>query len=298
MSSAPSILVLGRQGQLATSLQRLGGQNVIAIGRPEFDFANPETISDLLKQYQPEFVVNAAAWTAVDLAETEIEGAKQGNHLGPAYVAEKCALQHIPFIHISTDYVFNGRKGHPYTEDDHVTPETVYGQTKADGEKAVLSVHPQSIILRTSWVYSPYGRNFVRTMINAGAKNPVLKVVNDQKGNPTSSDDLAHIILAIIDKVRQTTWMDHYHGIFHASGQGEATWFDLANTTLEEAALHGQAKPDIRPVSTLDWPTPAKRPADSRLDTTKLTQVFGLRFPLWRESVAKTVQQIFSSQRG
>lgn len=295
MFSAPSILVIGRKGQLARSLQELGGNRIIATGRPDFDLDHPENFPLLLKQYHPDFVVNAAAWTAVDLAETEPKKANQSNDISPAFMARECALRYVPFIHISTDYVFNGKKGQPYTENDPVCPETVYGRTKAEGEKSVLTLHPQSMVLRTSWVYSAYGRNFVKTMITAGNKNPTLKVVNDQKGNPTSSDDLADIILKIIDKIHQEHWHESYHGIFHACGQGEATWFDLACVTLDNAAYFGQKKPDILPICTKDWPTPAKRPIDSRLDTTKLKETFDLTFPPWRESVAKVVQKIFSS---
>lgn len=276
------------------SLQALGGKQVAAIGRPEFDLNHPENISEFLKCHNPDFVINAAAWTAVDLAETEQEGAQCGNYTGPAFLAQECALRHIPFIHVSTDYVFNGKKGKPYTEDDPVCPETVYGRTKAEGEKAVLSLHPQSMVLRTSWVYSAYGRNFVKTMIAAGAKNPILKVVSDQKGNPTSSDDLAQVILEIINQIHEKHWQEDYHGIFNACGRGDATWFELACVTLKEASLYGQKEPQIQPILTEDWPTPAKRPLDSRLDTTKLRKTFGLTFPLWQESVSKIVQKLFS----
>lgn len=295
MSSVASILVIGRQGQLASSLQALGSEQITTIGRPEFDLNHPENFPDFLKRIAPDFIVNAAAWTAVDLAETEPEAARRANYAAPAFIAQQCALRHIPLIHVSTDYVFNGKKRHPYTENDSICPETVYGRTKAEGEQAVLSLHPQSLVLRTSWVYSAYGRNFVKTMISAGAKNPVLKVVNDQKGNPTSSDDLAWIILEIISQIHQKHFQKAYHGIFNACGRGDATWFDLAKYALKEAARYGQKEADIQPISTCDWPTPAKRPTDSRLDTTKLQETFGLQFPLWQDSVARVVQKIFSS---
>ncbi|AQS87984.1 dTDP-4-dehydrorhamnose reductase [Neoasaia chiangmaiensis NBRC 101099] len=289
------ILVTGGNGQLATSLVNLGGSRIVRVGRPEFDFDRPETIAAAVGKYSPAVVVNAAAWTAVDLAETETEGAERANNSGPAALAGACAAAGIPFIHVSTDYVFAGDKGAPYLETDPVTPQTVYGRTKAEGEQAVLAANPRSIVLRTSWVYSAHGKNFVKTMINAGAKNPQLKVVGDQRGNPTSSDDLAAAILAIIGRIEQGGWQDSYAGIYHASGQGETTWHGLAVAALEEAREHGQAMPGVTAIRTEDWPTPAKRPQDSRLDCGKLTRVFGVTLPDWRESVARTVRTLFAA---
>ncbi|MFB9941967.1 dTDP-4-dehydrorhamnose reductase [Gluconobacter oxydans] len=296
MSSTGPILVTGGNGQLATSLQNLGNERIIRVGRPEFDFDSPETIAATVEKYKPSVVVNAAAWTAVDLAETEKDGAERANNSGPAALAAACAKADIPFIHVSTDYVFSGDKGTPYTEDDATSPETVYGSTKAEGEQAVLTANIKSIILRTSWVYSAHGKNFVRTMINAGAKNPVLKVVGDQKGNPTSSDDLAEAILAIIALIERDGWKPEYRGIFHASGTGETTWHGLAVAALEEAAKHGQTMPQVNAIRTEDWPTPAKRPQDSRMDNSKLHRVFGVKMPDWRHSVTHIVHKLFSPE--
>ncbi|MFT8717935.1 dTDP-4-dehydrorhamnose reductase [Acetobacter sp.] len=290
------ILVTGGNGQLATSLANLGGDRIDRVGRPEFDFEKPETIEAVLSAHKPSAVVNAAAWTAVDLAETEVSGAEAANCSGPVLLAEACAKRGIPFIHVSTDYVFAGDKGAPYVETDPVSPQTVYGRTKADGEAKILEVDPQAIILRTSWVYSSHGKNFVRTMINAGAKNPALKVVGDQRGNPTSSDDLAAAILDIIGLIQRSGWKDEYAGIYHACGTGEATWHELAVAALEDAARHGQKMPEVTAIRTEDWPTPAKRPADSRMDNGKLDLVFGVKMPLWRESVARTVDELFAEK--
>lgn len=295
-SGTGPILVTGGNGQLATSLQNLGTERIIRVGRPEFDFDHPETIAATVEKYKPSVVVNAAAWTAVDLAETEKDGADRANNSGPAALAAACAKADIPFIHVSTDYVFSGDKGTPYTEEDATSPETVYGSTKAEGEQAVLTANIKSIILRTAWVYSAHGKNFVRTMINAGAKNPVLKVVGDQKGNPTSSDDLAEAILAIIALIERDGWKAEYRGIFHASGTGETTWHGLAVAALEDAAKQGQAMPQVNAIRTEDWPTPAKRPQDSRMDNSKLHRVFGVKMPDWRASVAQTVHKLFSSK--
>ncbi|MFT9298813.1 MAG: dTDP-4-dehydrorhamnose reductase [Gluconobacter sp.] len=295
MSSTGPILVTGGNGQLATSLANIGGDQIIRVGRPEFDFDKPETISAAIEKYRPEAVVNAAAWTAVDLAETETAGAERANCSGPKALAEACAKAGIPFIHVSTDYVFSGDKGSPYTEEDPTSPETVYGSTKADGEQAVLAANPKSIILRTSWVYSAHGKNFVKTMINAGAKNPALKVVGDQSGNPTSSDDLADAILAILALIKKDGWKPEFGGIYHASGTGETTWHGLAVAALEEAEKHGQTMPTVSAIRTEDWPTPAKRPQDSRLDCSKLHRIFGVRLPEWRESVTRTVHRLFAA---
>ena len=288
------ILVTGGNGQLATSLAKLGGARIDRVGRPEFDFEKPDTIEAVLDAHRPAAVVNAAAWTAVDLAETEQAGAEAANCTGPALLAAACAKRNIPFIHVSTDYVFAGDKGSPYVETDPVSPQTVYGSTKADGERKVLAADPRAIILRTSWVYSSHGKNFVRTMINAGAKNPALKVVGDQRGNPTNSDDLAEAILAIVGLIERDGWKDAYAGLYHACGTGEATWHELAVAALEEAARHGQKMPEVTAIRTEDWPTPAKRPADSRMDNGKLAHVFGVKMPEWRQSVTRTVKELFS----
>lgn len=299
------ILVIGRTGQLATSLKKLGGARIVCVGRPDFSLDAPENFSALLDQYKPAAVINAAAWTAVDLAETEEEAADRANHTGPAALGAETAKRDLPFLHVSTDYVFDGEKGAPYTEEDSVRPVTAYGRTKEAGERAVLEANPRSAVFRTAWVYSPHGKNFVRTMLNAGAKNPLLKVVGDQKGNPTNSDDLAAALLAVVEtmtgvevpgeRMQKPEWRPEWHGIFHATGSGEATWFDLAREALEEAARNGQKMPELQAIATADWPTPAKRPADSRLDNDKLARVFGLRLPEWRESTRRTVKQIFTS---
>ena len=295
-TSDKPILVTGGQGQLATSLKKLGGDRVVIVGRPEFDLAKPETIAATLDRVRPALVVNAAAWTAVDLAETEIEGATAANETGPAELARLCAAQDIPLIHVSTDYVYAGDKGAPYVETDPVTPQTVYGRTKAAGEQAVLKAQPRSIVLRTAWVYSGHCKNFVRTMVNAGAKNTHLKVVGDQYGCPTNADDLAKAILDIAKQV-EAGWQDRFAGIYHACGTGETSWHGLAVAALEEATRHGQAMPvEVAAIRTEDWPTPAKRPQDSRLDCSKLEAVFGVRLPEWRDGVARAVDEHFATQ--
>ncbi|OUI89289.1 dTDP-4-dehydrorhamnose reductase [Acetobacter sp. DmW_043] len=288
------ILVTGGTGQLATSLVNLGGSRIHRTGRPDFDFDHPETLASTLERVKPVAVVNAAAWTAVDLAESESKAAARANTSGPAELARLCAERNIPLIHVSTDYVFSGEKGQPYTESDPVSPQTVYGSTKAEGEKLALAANPKTLIFRTSWVYSAHGKNFVRTMINAGAKNPALKVVGDQKGNPTSSDDLAGAILATLAVIEKDGWKDEFAGIYHVCGTGDTTWHGLAVATLQEAAHYGQKSPEVTAIRTEDWPTPAKRPADSRMDNSKLEQVFGIKMPHWEKSIKQIVKKIFA----
>ena len=292
-----TLLVIGQNGQLAVSLGKLGSPRIKLVGRPTVDFDQPETVDTVINALQPAAVINAAAWTAVDLAESEPEAAARANRDGPQKLAALCAARNIPFIHVSTDYVFDGEKGAPYVESDPISPRTVYGRTKAEGEQAVMAANPRSIILRTSWVYSATGKNFVRTMLHAGARNPTLHVVGDQKGNPTSADDLARVILGILGTVEQTGWNSAYAGLYHACGTGDATWYDLAVHTLQEAERYGQPMPQITAITTLDWPTPAPRPADSRMDTGKLQQVFGLTLPNWKTSVNKVVHALCQNKQ-
>lgn len=291
-----TILVIGGQhGQLAASLRNLRDDRLRFTGRPEFDLTRWDTMDPVLQREKPDLVVNTAAWTAVDSAEEHQKEVCLVNRDGPVYLAKLCAGYGIPLIHISTDYVFSGEKGEPYVETDPVSPQTVYGASKAEGEQGILAIQPHAIILRTAWVYSAHGKNFVRTMINAGAKNRVLRVVGDQKGNPTCSDDLARAIMEIAIQVTGEKWQDQWGGIYHAVGAGDATWYDLALYALQQAERYGQKLPEIKAIKTMDWPTPAKRPKDSRLNTDKLKNVFGIQLPDWHKSVEKVVQEILAA---
>ena len=292
------ILITGGSGQVAQALGRLGPareMDVIVLGRPEFDFDKPETIMNAFASRPWRFVVNAAAYTAVDAAEADEAGAARANADGPGMLATLCARSGIPFIHISTDYVFDGSKGEPYRETDPTRPTGAYGRTKRDGEERVLRAGGRAIILRTAWVYSDTGKNFVRTMLSAGARLPKLRVVADQKGSPTAAADLATAILDIIATVEREGWQERFGGIFHATGSGETSWHGLAVATFEEARRHDGPFPEVEAIATADWPTPAQRPADSRLDTGKLAQTFGVTLPPWRESLARTVDAVLGS---
>ena len=286
-----TILVTGGAGQLATSLVQEGGAAVRLVGRPAFDFDRPQTIEAAFADATPSLVVNAAAWTAVDAAEKEPGAAMRANRDGPASLARLCAAAGIPLIHVSTDYVFDGDKNQPYVETDATNPTCVYGATKLAGELAVLAANPRSIVLRTSWVYSATGKNFVKTMLGAAQKTDRLRVVGDQKGCPTSARDLAAAILAIADRLHDG-WQDGYAGVFHAAGAGWTTWHGLAAAVFEDAAAHGSKVPVVDAIRTEDWPTPARRPPDSRLDCGKLSRVFGVRQPDWRGSVTRTVGEL------
>ena len=285
------ILVTGGHGQLATALAR--SAETLVVGRPRFDFDRPETIDATLATVAPTLVVNAAAWTAVDAAESDPDGAARANRDGPARLAKFCAEAGIPLIHVSTDYVFDGDKGAPYVETDPTSPTGVYGATKLAGEQAVLAACPRAIIVRTAWVYSATGKNFVRTMLKLGETRDHLRVVADQRGCPTAADDLADIVLGIARQA-QAGWRDEFAGIFHSCGTGETSWHGLAETVFADAGRHGARVPTVEAITTAEFPTPAKRPADSRLDCGKLERVFGLRQPDWHASVARVVDALFA----
>lgn len=285
------ILVTGGHGQLASALARDVG--VTVVGRPDFDFDRLETIDAAFAAARPTCVINAAAWTAVDAAETDPDGAARANRDGPAWLARLCAEAGIPLIHLSTDYVFDGDKGAPYVETDRTNPTGVYGATKLAGEAAVLAACPRAIVVRTAWVYSATGKNFVRTMLTLGRTRDHLRVVADQRGCPTAAADLADIVLGIA-RAATAEWRDEYAGVFHSCGTGETSWHGFAEAIFAAAARHGATAPTVEPITTAEFPTPAKRPADSRLDCGKLERVFGLRQPAWQGSLAQVVDALLA----
>ncbi len=286
----PTIVVTGGRGQVATALSKARPDSVVIVGRPAFDFERPETVGAALRAHSPALVVNAAAWTGVDAAEAEPEAARRANELGPSALATYCRAEGIRLIHISTDYVFDGLKGAPYVETDATNPTGVYGATKLAGEQAVRAADPSAILLRTSWVYARSGRNFVLAMLAAARRASVLRVVADQIGCPTNADDLARAILAMADAVLATP--ETQGGLYHAAGSGETSWHGLATAVFEQAARHGFPRAQAQPIATADWPTPARRPPDSRLDCGLLHQDFGIRLPPWEESLRSAVAAI------
>jgi dTDP-4-dehydrorhamnose reductase len=293
------ILVTGGSGQVASALGAAGGADVRVVGRPTFDFDLSESIVTNFREAAPWLVVNAAAYTAVDAAEDNAAAAYRANRDGPGVLARLCAAAAVPLIHISTDYVFDGAKGSAYVEADATGPTGVYGASKLAGEQEVLAAWARTIVLRTSWVYAPSGRNFVRTMLRLGAEHDRLRVVADQRGCPTTAADLADAILTIATRLREG-WRDDYAGVFHAAGSGETTWHGLAVATFEEGARFSGRAPVVEAITTTEYcaenPIKAKRPADSRLDCGKLASVFGVRLPDWRGSLARTIEAVFADR--
>jgi dTDP-4-dehydrorhamnose reductase len=292
------IFVAGSAGQLARALvDRAAGTGVqvLALGRPELDL---ERRSDggRIAEFAPDAIINAAAYTAVDAAEQDSARAFAVNRDGAAWLAGIAAQRKIAFLHVSTDYVFDGTKGTPYSEDDLTNPQTAYGRTKRAGEEAVLTTCPAALIFRTAWVFSPYGQNFVKTMLRLAAEREVLRVVNDQVGNPTSAHDIAAALLDIAGSV--TRQASAPRGIYHLAAEGETTWFGFAEAIMALAAGRGYRTIPVTPVTSADYPAPAKRPANSRLDCRKLQRDFGLRLPCWRDSLAATMQALPAATRG
>jgi len=282
------LLVTGTSGQLAQSLLETGlraGINVMAVRRPQLDLTVPASIRHTIADARPELVVNAAAYTAVDKAESEPELALRINGEGAGIVAETCGRLGIPLIHLSTDYVFDGTKRAPYVETDATGPVSAYGRSKLAGERAVASACERHVILRTSWVHSPFGTNFVKTMLRLGASRPELGVVDDQIGCPTYAPHLADAILAIARRALSVADGPAQWGIYHAAGTGETTWCGFAREIFRQAAASGGPSPAVRAITTADYPTPATRPANSRLDCTALERAFGTRLPNWHEGL-------------
>jgi len=282
------IAVTGGPGQLVLSMAERGpllGHEVIAVGPPELDLAEPDdaAIYAALGGVRPDAIVNAAAHTAVDKAESERDLAFAINAAGAGAVARAAARLGVPLVHVSTDYVFAGDKAEPYVESDLTGPTGVYGASKLAGEEAVLSSGADAAILRTAWVYSPFGANFVKTMLRLAETRDEIGVVDDQRGSPTSALDLADAVIAVVQHL--VAGGDHGHrGVFHATGGGEGSWADLAEAIFAASAANGGPSASVKRIATADYPTPAKRPANSRLDCTLLSKRHGVRLPDWRGS--------------
>jgi dTDP-4-dehydrorhamnose reductase len=289
------LLVIGTQGQLARSLLEVAKPHdisVVAVGRPELDLLNPTTIFRTIDGAASDVVINAAAYTAVDGAESEPELAYAINAEGAGRVAKVCARRNRPLVHISTDYVFGQGVTGPYREGDPAAPLGVYGHSKLEGERRVADLCQRHIILRTAWVYSPFGHNFVKSMLRLAESRSELGVVDDQIGNPTYAPHLAAGILAIARQIQTSQDKEPPWGIYHAAGSGETTRFRFAQEVFSQSARLGGPGVRLRPISTTDYPTPAKRPADSRLDCSKCARVFGVRLPNWPIGVAECVGRL------
>ena len=278
------ILVTGANGQLGQCLQKISSQfeefEFIFTDSETLDITNKEEVNDFFWQNAPDFCINAAAYTAVDLAETDIEKAFLVNADGTENLAEACAENNAQFIHVSTDYVFDGENNLAYTEEDFTNPLGVYGASKLAGDELALEVNPCSVILRTSWVYSEFGKNFVKTMLNLFATKEELSIVADQFGQPTNANDLAEAIMKIIKSEKITP------GIFNFSNLGRISWFDFA----EKIAELSDAKIKLNAIETSQYPTPAKRPKNSVLDLGKISKTYAIQLKSWEESLEDCVQ--------
>jgi dTDP-4-dehydrorhamnose reductase len=284
-------LVIGRTGQLAVALKEIGGDDVVATGRPETDITNASALAAAIRAHQPALVVNASAYTAVDKAESEPDVAHAVNATGVKRLATVCAQHGLPLIHVSTDYVFSGVTGRPYQTDDPTAPTNTYGKSKLEGERAVAELCPRHLILRTSWVHSPWGTNFVRTMLRLASSQREISVVTDQLGNPTYAPNLAAAILVAgrlcIADSSNAPW-----GTYHVTDAGSTSWYGLACEIFRNAELRGLPRITVKPISTAEYPTPARRPANSQLDISSFQNQFGLELPHWREGVAACVNRL------
>jgi dTDP-4-dehydrorhamnose reductase len=292
------LVVTGVSGQVALSLadRAPAGVTVLALGRPAIDLADPAGIAPALAQLDAEVVVNAAAYTAVDKAESDREAAFAVNATGAGAVAGAAHALGLPLIHLSTDYVFDGAKATAYLETDSPCPTGVYGASKLAGETAVMAAHPGAVIARTAWVYSPFGANFVKTMLRLAASRDDLGVVDDQIGNPTSAGDIADGLLQIAANLLARRDDPALAGLFHMTGSGEASWADLAEAVFAASAARGGPTARVGRITTAQYPTPARRPANSRLDCARLAAVHGVRLPDWRPSVDSVVARLLAAE--
>ncbi|MDH3309743.1 MAG: dTDP-4-dehydrorhamnose reductase [Gammaproteobacteria bacterium] len=298
------ILLTGKNGQLGWELRRtlvpLG--EVVVLNRDEMDLANPDSIRTAIRRIQPDLIVNAAAYTAVDQAESEPQLAMAINGLAPGIMAEEAKRQNAGIIHFSTDYVFDGTADRPYREDDTLNPLNVYGKTKLAGERAIQAAGVPHLILRTSWLYAARGRNFLLTILRLAGERKELKIVDDQIGTPTWSRLLAEITYQIVTQFisprsRPVVQMAETSGIYHAVSAGSASWYGFAKKILEIAHDHVvREMPKLIPIATSDYPLPAARPRNSCLSNEKITRTFGLAVPSWEESLTLCLNELYGKQ--
>jgi dTDP-4-dehydrorhamnose reductase len=288
-SSVLRIYVFGAEGQVARSLREAAAkwpEFIVGYGaRPDVDILRPEQVERALADFVPDIVVNPAAYTAVDRAESEPELAFETNRDGAGNVAQAAQRLNIPVIHLSTDYVFDGRKKSAYLETDPVGPRCVYGRSKLAGERKVASANSRHIILRTAWVYAPFGSNFVRTVLRLTAERDRLRVVDDQIGCPTYAPDIAEAILAIASKIGTSGWRDSFAGITHLAGPDEITWCNFARQIIGIAKTKGCRDVGVDAIMSVEYPTPAERPANSRMCCDRLADVFDVRLPPLQSSL-------------
>lgn len=285
------MVVTGKAGQVVSALNERAGADgrieIASLGRPEIDFTQKYGIAQAIEDSRPDIVVNAAAYTAVDKAEEEVELAHQVNAVAAGEVARGAATAGAPIIQLSTDYVFNGEQRRSYKESDAVGPIGAYGRTKLDGEKLVAEANPDHFIFRTAWVYSPYGHNFVKTMLRLAEERDNLSIVDDQLGNPTYALDIADGIIEAAVRILDSK-VPTVPGIYHLSGEGTASWCEF---TREIFCVVG-AKTHVAAIGTEDFPTPARRPRNSRMDCSRFETTFGYRAPRWEISLRDCLSRL------
>jgi len=286
------ILLTGSNGQVGRALQQMLSPlgQLIALNRNALDLADRDCICKTVREHQPNIIVNAAAYTAVDRAESEPDLAMAVNGVAPGILAEEARRINAVLLHYSTDYVFDGVKATAYTEADTPNPLNVYGRTKLAGEEAIRAAGAVHYILRTSWVYAAEGANFLNTILRLARERPELRIVNDQTGSPTWAQAIAEITTKIlIEGTRPDA--DPHHGLYHMTATGAVTWFGFAQAILAEAEEKlGITAPRLIPIKTADYPLPARRPANSRLDTTRLTDTFGIQLASWQEMLTQCME--------
>lgn len=289
------IAVTGVTGQVAQSLAERGpshGVTIIPVGRPALDLANARSVYPALADTAPDAIVNAAAYTAVDQAEREAELAFAVNAAGAGEVAQAAARLGAPLLHLSTDYVFGGELDRPYREDDAAMPACVYGESKLQGERAVLSSGGTAAVFRTAWVYSPFGRNFAKTMTALAASRDEIRVVDDQVGSPTSAFDIADALILAAKRLVREPDNASLCGLFHLAGRDSASWCEFAAGIFGQIEARTGRRVRAAPIPSSDYPTPVKRPANSRLDGAKLRAAYGIDVPGWRVSLPGVVARL------
>ena len=294
-----AILLFGANGQLGQEILArapAAALDVIGRSRSQTDIANAAAVDAALRDVRPDLVVNAAAYTKVDKAETEREEAYRVNKDGAGILASACAAADVPFVHISTDYVFDGAQQKPYVEDDPVAPVGVYGASKLAGEEEVRRRHKKHVILRTSWVYGQYGSNFLKTMLRLAEERSELRVVADQRGSPTCTADLAQAVFALAPRLTRAD--DRSWGTYHFTGEGETNWCQFADEILTQRARWKGSRPRLTPITTAEYPTPARRPMNSVLDNRRFRSTFGLSAKSWKLSVKESVDALIAPGRG
>lgn len=286
-SSQPRVLIAGGQGRLARALMAATwpqGWRPVAVGRAELDVTHPGQVADWVQRHRPVLIVNAAAFTGVDLAESEQKACSAVNAAGAGNLAEAAAAVGADLIHVSTDFVFDGQLGRPYVESDATAPLNVYGASKLAGEHLVLERHPDALILRTAWLLGGEGGSFVDAILRRAAAGQALRVVSDQTGSPTDVNDLAQAIIVAADRLARAPATQ---SLYHLAGSEPATWHQIAEAAVEAWALrNSRAAPDVAAIAGVDWPSPAQRPRDSRLDSRAFARDFGVTLPGWRDGIA------------